>query len=324
LKKSSGKDVALLFSGGLDSTYLLYKNLKDGNRVTPIFVEIKNNGDKVALEKNRIELIYKVLKREFNHLLRPIHYSLVLNVEAREDSLYFKQMPIWMLALLYSQECGSEIQIGYTTNDDAIPYLDDIRKIYRSYEAISDKLIPITFPLLKIPKFQMFKELPYALQSLIVSCEEPRITNINVKDGEDVIIEYEPCCECAACRHIIAGNYYNTFEFPKYYEEKMHNLRISKLIGEGYKIIDSKGVDIHEKLDTEWKQLLEKQNKPQWIQATLDLDFDMIYDHNLRDKNRLKDVLVGKSGDDYFDLAAPEKEFEVKLVKALRNGYKHK
>ena len=48
------KKVAVLFSGGLDSTYLVWKNLKDGNEVQPIYIEIQNNKVKSTIEKNRI------------------------------------------------------------------------------------------------------------------------------------------------------------------------------------------------------------------------------------------------------------------------------
>lgn len=45
------KKVAILFSGGLDSTYLVWKNLKEGNVVLPIYVEIENNEVKTTMEK---------------------------------------------------------------------------------------------------------------------------------------------------------------------------------------------------------------------------------------------------------------------------------
>ena len=57
------KRVGVLFSGGLDSTYLVWKNLKEGNTVVPIYLEIANNEDKSKLEKNRIELLRKVFNK---------------------------------------------------------------------------------------------------------------------------------------------------------------------------------------------------------------------------------------------------------------------
>ena len=54
------KKVAVFFSGGLDSTYLVWKNLSDGNTVLPVYVEIENNEVKTILEKNRMESVYKI------------------------------------------------------------------------------------------------------------------------------------------------------------------------------------------------------------------------------------------------------------------------
>ena len=104
------KKVAILFSGGLDSTYLVWKNLTDGNEVYPIYIEIENNQNKTILEKNRIKLLWREFKNEFNYnklinksLLHDIQYVLKVNVSSREDSLYFKQIPIWMFAMAFLQ-----------------------------------------------------------------------------------------------------------------------------------------------------------------------------------------------------------------------------
>lgn len=50
------KKVAVLFSSGLDSTYLIWKNLNEGNEVFPIYITISNNENKTILEK--IDQIY--------------------------------------------------------------------------------------------------------------------------------------------------------------------------------------------------------------------------------------------------------------------------
>ena len=128
------KRVGILFSGGLDSTYLLWKNLKDGNEVTPIYVEIKNNSEKTKLELNRIKLIHKYLKKDFGELLKDIHYSYEITVEVRENSLYLRQVPLWILSIIFSQDLPvDKFEIGYVVGDDAISYLKEIKNIYRSY-----------------------------------------------------------------------------------------------------------------------------------------------------------------------------------------------
>jgi 7-cyano-7-deazaguanine synthase in queuosine biosynthesis len=89
------KKVAVLFSGGLDSTYLIWKNLKDGNQVFPIYVEIQNNETKTILEKNRTELLFREFSKEFNspekyiRQIHEIHHAISVGVRAYESSLYF-------------------------------------------------------------------------------------------------------------------------------------------------------------------------------------------------------------------------------------------
>ena len=108
--KLKNKRVGVLFSGGLDSTYLVWKNLKDGNTVVPIYIEIGNNKIKTILEKNRIELLHTKFREEFNDekpysecQLKDIQYALTVDVCVNEESLYFRQIPVWLLGILFCQ-----------------------------------------------------------------------------------------------------------------------------------------------------------------------------------------------------------------------------
>ena len=76
------KKVAVLFSGGLDSTYLVWKNLTDGNDVQPIYVEVENNQTKTILEKNRTDLLVQEFCKEFPGKIHDIRYMIKVNVHA--------------------------------------------------------------------------------------------------------------------------------------------------------------------------------------------------------------------------------------------------
>jgi hypothetical protein len=245
------KKVAVLFSGGLDSTYLVWKNLKEGNTVFPIYVEIENNETKTILEKNRIELLWKEFEKEFrkddsyyDFKLKSIVYAIKVGVHANEGSLYFKQMPIWIFSVVFLQGMDNidEIQIGYVSNDDAISYLDDIQNIYKSYQAISEPMRPLTFPLTKMKKNVIACELPEQYRKYVFSCEMAKITG--KKDAE--LIEYEPCCDCAPCRSIISSEYYKVKGFPNIYEKKLLEQHAIYFEQRGYKIFDKEGKDYFE------------------------------------------------------------------------------
>jgi hypothetical protein len=198
--------VGVLFSGGLDSTYLVWKNLKDGNIVQPIYIEIENNGNKTKLEKNRIELLFNEFSEEFSlDLIKSIKYPLIVSVNGGFNSMLLKQVPIWIMGLLTSQNNShhyndiTELQISYVSGDDAMSYLSEINSIYKAYNKMSaHPLVPLKFPMSKTSKYEITNELPQNYLDLIVSCEEPK--NLNDKSE---IYDYDPCGYCAACKKII-------------------------------------------------------------------------------------------------------------------------
>jgi hypothetical protein len=166
-------------------------------------------------------------------------FAIKVGVHANEGSLYFKQVPIWLFSVVFLQGMDNidEIQIGYVSNDDAISYLDDIQNIYKSYQTISEPMKPLAFPLTKKKKYMMANELPKQYRDLIFSCENAKI--IGSKDAE--IIQYEACCECVPCKHIIAEDYYGFGSYPDAYQKNLDYLHVRALHRKGYKVIDEKG-----------------------------------------------------------------------------------
>lgn len=191
------KKILTLFSGGLDSTYLIYKSLKDGHYVVPIYIELTNNKNKTIVEKDRINKLYNLFIKDFNYNIDSIRTPLQLNINSWRNELMFSQMPLWVFGILYSGELSNidEIHIGYVMNDDAISYLDDLKKIYKSFQIISHTKLPkLIFPLIKTPKEQILNELPYNYQKLTISCEDPKLAL-----GSDGV-EFFNCGYCAACK----------------------------------------------------------------------------------------------------------------------------
>jgi hypothetical protein len=275
------KKIVILFSGGLDSTYLVWKNLKEGNIVTPVYIEIKNNANKVLLEKNRIKLIHDELDKEFNQSdfvtsnLKPIEYLMDVNLGNTwySDPLIFKQIPIWIFGLLFIQGIDAdEIQIGYVGNDDAVSYIDDIINIYQSYESICNPMIPLKFPLVKHFKSEIMHDLPQQYRDLVVSCENPNIIEKNkqsiksIEFSDNDFLEYEPCCECASCKKIISTDYYYLNYYPDNYKKNMLNNHIRQVWNSGYKVYDDNGNIIYG-LNPE---PVKEKNNP--IQLTLDFN----------------------------------------------------
>jgi len=224
------KKVIVLFSGGLDSTYLIWKNLKDGNIVKPLYFEIENNMDKSSIEKQQINLLWNQFNIEFKDNIKPIEYTIKINIHlSGTNELTFVQVPIWLLGILFSIDRNyDEVQIAYVGNDDAISYLKEIKNIYKSYQEITNNLIPLKFPLRKNFKHDILNELPLNYRNLTFSCENPKIiSNINNN------IIFEPCGCCEPCKKIIISN---NFDFGL--DEKYNNAK-KEYINKEYNYINN-------------------------------------------------------------------------------------
>ena len=196
----SSKKVLVLFSGGLDSTYLVYKNLKEGNQVIPIYTEIMNNTKKVYAEKTQIDRIYNLLYEEFSGYLHPIYFPNRFEITGSGGNVsVLPQVPAWIFGIIYSGQLQNvdEVQIGYVMNDDAISYLDDIKAIYHSYQnMVPIKLPELVFPLTKTKKYEIDEKLPEKYRELTISCEYPTIA---YNQG----IKFYDCGDCEPCKRSI-------------------------------------------------------------------------------------------------------------------------
>jgi hypothetical protein len=181
------KNILILFSGGLDSTYLLDKNLKEGNHVVLVYTTIKNNSNKIKSELHAIGQIVEFYKNRYPNKIDNVIYNEV-DVFGHCDGILFKQLPIHIFSLLTMVDSlQSEVQIGYCMNDDMVSYLPDLKNLYDSYRPfLKDGAPDITFPVAKMQKENMFDSLPIEVQKLVFSCEDP-------------IGLCEPCGKCHPC-----------------------------------------------------------------------------------------------------------------------------
>ena len=185
------KPILLLFSGGLDSTYLLYKHLKEGNQVYAVYNQIRNNDLQYKAELVAIKNIEKYFQKELKETKSEISYESNYELFNGNNSILFQQIPGHISTIInFIRKDIYEVQIGYTAHDDVIPYLDDIKKIYYSYQSLFDhKLPPLRFPLKKLKKWQSYKELPDELKNYICFCP-----NSKVKHNKII-----PCGNCEKC-----------------------------------------------------------------------------------------------------------------------------
>lgn len=194
---TSSKRILVSFSGGLDSTYLVYDNLRKGYKVTGVYTTIENNSNKAEVEKYQVRKLEELFNKEFND---NFNLNMGMSVYASfHNTLSFKQTAIWLFSLLYEGDGYDEMHIGAVMNDDMVSFMNDIKKMWQSLAFLQEERHPpLKFPLAKVAKWQIAKELPKQYKDLVVFCENPIILKPITKKNKT--LEFERCGQCHSCK----------------------------------------------------------------------------------------------------------------------------
>ena len=193
------KTVLIPLSSGLDSTYLIYKAMKEGLNIKLFVTELTNNKKQLSSESvARIKIIKLFRSEKFlskYDLRGKIDENVMVSTLEVSNStrLVLSQPPIWILTSLYAMPYDvDEIWFGYIGGDDTLGYLDDIRDIYKSLESfllIGQQFPSIKFPLRRRFKYDIINDIPKELLDVISYCEYPTYKNK----------KYIPCDKCDSC-----------------------------------------------------------------------------------------------------------------------------
>lgn len=171
LPKQKG-NVLCLWSGGLDSTYLLIRLLDAGYKVETLYVEIPENEPKVAREKGAIEKLLKILRNKYYYFE---HHT--VTIPAVPGAMLAQPLAFLYGGFLTScqRDHFAYFASSYVLNDDALSFINDIQKTWKSFEwNYEGKLPRLIFPLMKMPKsiiwFEMKKFLADDI-ALLTWCE---------------------------------------------------------------------------------------------------------------------------------------------------------
>lgn len=184
----------VLWTGGLDSTSLVYRLLQQGHIVHTVYITLLNNAEKVRSELQAISKIKPHLEKfntddtcRFSHI-GPISS---IYIHSHGSAYNLKQVSPFILSIPYMADIHTYdyVAMGYTMNDCAISYLDDIQKIYKALDGLCNiKLPKLAFPLVKVHKYESWQLLPQEIRAKIFWCESPEIS---------------PCNICPPCRRMI-------------------------------------------------------------------------------------------------------------------------
>lgn len=187
-----------MWSGGLDSTYLLWLRLKEGWTVDILYTDLRNNGD-----TNKWEILArKRLKKELLSLKGNIRTEIEYRVPVihNASSVILPQIFLWVQTILFNFDSKKHscIELGYVKGDDFWHHKDKVLEYLEIATSIHKpelKIKNIQYPLEWFTKASIINKLKSdpvgkKLLPLIRYCEETK---------------REACGKCPSCiKHKLA------------------------------------------------------------------------------------------------------------------------
>lgn len=195
--------VLVPFSGGLDSTYMIYRLLQEGRKICPVYFELKNNyqdptkpqieADKVNrskafTEKQQATKIVSMLMEEFNGSISRISVIPIPYLNAQWESWVYGVQWIASRNLFFSQ-------VAFEWNQSDIDDEEGLNKFRMRATNFNEQVgVEAIFPVFHLNKIQISTFLPIKYLNEIFFCELP----LYEKDNEKYTSR--PCGKCKACK----------------------------------------------------------------------------------------------------------------------------
>lgn len=227
------------FSGGLDSTALLYLRLSEGNDVDTFYVIAGQHSDKVKRELYARENILKWLRRKFKD--RTIQDKIV-NIEATvkfeisdrghktgnwPDST-FTQPLSWLYGAQFALngDFHRSLEMAYVAEDQMTYYGERLKNVWEMLSPIcKQKYVPLEIPFWHTTKAELLKIVPSSLLKLTWTCENPKTIN-----NSGLVTAIRPCKACTPCirqsteLHILASSIKRVRKIPKIKDTSLKQL----------------------------------------------------------------------------------------------------
>lgn len=168
------KSCDVFWSGGLDSTYMIYKLLVDGWKINAYYIKLLNNPNKTNRELKSIEKLRPYFEKydfKFDGVLSS--FELIKPFEA----LSFSFCPQSMIWIIMSSFLAGPVCFGYVMGDDSISYLNDYKKLANDIGILREKKLEFMFPLSKTSKQEIVNFMPKELLKYVTTCESETTKN---------------------------------------------------------------------------------------------------------------------------------------------------
>jgi 7-cyano-7-deazaguanine synthase in queuosine biosynthesis len=203
----------VLFSGGCDSTLVLYNLLKENRQEQITALSINHNQVPAIEENKKARALFKIemQKRELNYLVNFAEVDISSKYASVIDIKGLSQPIIWsMIAMLYIRD-NDTIYFGYHSGDDFWQYKTEFENAIHNICAICDKKVTIEYPLRLYEKCVIIDMLKKrGLYEYCWYCEKPTLDN-------------KPCGECIPCKLHRTALWQNETFMPKEKESETVN-----------------------------------------------------------------------------------------------------
>jgi 7-cyano-7-deazaguanine synthase in queuosine biosynthesis len=212
----------ILFSGGLDSTYLLHDRLLRGD-VETLYVAASQCPKKIKRELAARKKIIDYLNKHCEYSIRRdnvVH----LDIDTQNGPVMdcsWAQPFMWLTGALKISDGDfrhSCLEVGYVSGDSILSRLHNITQAWEHLQAFTKHHpIPIQFPLQTRLKHDMLRTLHVPLWEHIWVCEMP------VKPKGRGKRNYVACGECPACDTQAASLFLFERKFKKTYQQHVQD-----------------------------------------------------------------------------------------------------
>lgn len=194
----SDKRPLLLFSGGLDSTYMLRTALMETD-VDVLYIDCGQCKNKIQAESISRTAILRwmddhamLVEDEKRHRVRrTFDYTGVSYADA--PNMMSSQAPVWLIGALYhfDPSIHSEVRVAYVMGDDALIYRHEMATAWENLCLLAKGVsVPLVFPLMGWRKSTILKYIQPDLLDLIWVCELPTWVGTTLT----------PCHKCIPCK----------------------------------------------------------------------------------------------------------------------------
>ena len=184
----------VLWSGGVDSTYWLWRYLQEGHEVSAHHVNMKAESSNNEVQLERIDAMVEWIRGQ----------GYELPMTGAEVEIWFggriEDMPVvtssagWVMGAMKPEDRPDYWVNGWCMEDGMRRIIEQMPRAAGVIEALSG--VPELIPDIVLPKRIMLKELPDELAALAWSCREP---------GRNEKGEYLICGKCEPCKILENG-----------------------------------------------------------------------------------------------------------------------